>query len=207
MANKRNNIRSRVEEILKAEAKGVMSIPTDNPYLEVLKIFHSSIKKHGKIVVTGVGKAGDVGRKIVSTFNSTGLNSIFLSPLDARHGDLGVIGKNDTMLLISNSGKTNEIVELISLVHNMHPEIKTICLTANPKSPLAKESDHILSTECRAEVCPLGLTPTTSVITMLVVADILTVLSMEERGYSPEEYQLRHHSGYLGKKAKKMSGK
>lgn len=207
MANKRNNIHTRVEEILKTEADGIMSIPLDNPYKEVLRNFHSSVKKHGKIVVTGVGKAGDVGRKIVSTLNSTGLNSIFLSPLDARHGDLGVIGKNDTMLLISNSGKTNEITELITLVHNMYPEIKTVCLTANPNSPLAKKSDYILSTACNREVCPLGLTPTTSVITMLAVADILMVLSMEERGYSPEEYQLRHHSGYLGKKAKKMSKK
>lgn len=197
----------RVEEILQAEAKGILAIPKDNPYAEVVKALHRSHKKHGKIIVTGVGKAGDVGRKIVSTFNSTGLSAVFLSPLDARHGDLGVIGKHDVLFLISNSGKTSEIVELVTLVETLSPTVNTVCLTSRADSPLARASDYVLTTGCTSEVCPLGLTPTTSVITMLAVADIVTVLSMEARNYSPREYHLRHHSGYLGKKAKTMAKK
>ena len=194
----------RVEEILESEAAGILAIPKDNPYQEVLRILHQTVKKRGKVVVTGVGKAGDVGRKIVSTFNSTGVSAVFLSPLDARHGDLGVVGPHDMLFLISNSGKTTEITELIELVKKVYRDVQTVCLTGNPKSPLAKTADYILDTGCRDEVCPLGLTPTTSVITMLAVADVLTVLSMEERGYSSKEYYQRHHSGYLGKKAKQM---
>lgn len=198
---------NRVEEILRAEADGILAIPKDNPYAEVVKALHRSHKKHGKIIVTGVGKAGDVGRKIVSTFNSTGLSAVFLSPLDARHGDLGVVGKHDVLFLISNSGKTSEIVELVTLVEKMHPEINTVSLTSTKNSPLAQASDYALVTGCTSEVCPLGLTPTTSVLTMLAVADVLTVLSMEARRYTPKEYHLRHHSGYLGKKAKTMAKK
>jgi arabinose-5-phosphate isomerase len=168
---------------------------------------HTTAGKHGKVVVTGVGKAGDVGRKIVSAFNSTGVSAVFLSPLDARHGDLGVIGAHDLLFLISNSGKTSEITELVTLARRLHPKIKTVCLTGNPRSPLARAADYVLATGNPKEVCPLGLTPTTSVLAMLAIADVLTVLSMKSRNYSPREYQLRHHGGYLGRKAKKLARK
>lgn len=199
-------VAARAREVLESEAASLLAIPINNPYAEVVTALHRAHKKNGKIVVTGVGKAGDVGRKIVSTFNSTGLTSVFLSPLDARHGDLGVVGKCDVLLLISNSGKTTEIVELVKLVEKLHPEVTTVCLTSAPRSPLARASDLTLSTGCVGEVCPLGLTPTTSVITMLAVADILTVLSMEARNYSSAEYHLRHHGGYLGAKARRLAG-
>ncbi len=195
----------RIDKILRSEAAAIVAIPRENPYEEVVKALHRAHRAHGKIIVTGVGKAGDVGRKIVSTFNSVGLSAVFLSPLDARHGDLGVVGKHDVLFLVSNSGKTSEIVELVELVEKLHPEIDTVCLTSRKDSPLARASDYALITGCTSEVCPLGLTPTTSVITMLAVADVVTVLSMEERSYTPDEYHLRHHSGYLGKKAKKLA--
>jgi arabinose-5-phosphate isomerase len=194
-----------VKEILYAESAAVMTVPTDNPYHEALDIIHATQKKHGRLVVSGVGKAGDVGKKIVSTFNSTGIPSLFLSPLDAKHGDLGVIGPNDALFLISNSGKTTEIVELVALAKNLHPKIKTICLTSNKASALGASVDVVLDTGNPKELCPFGLTPTTSVIAMLVVADILVVLSMKERDYTVAEYHKRHHGGYLGAKAKKMS--
>ncbi len=204
---KTKNLVKEIDAILQAEAAGILAIPRDNPYQKVLNAIHASAKKHGKLIVTGTGKAGDVGRKIVSTFNSTGVSAVFLSPLDARHGDLGVVGKNDVIFLISNSGKTNEVVELVELVRRMHPHIQTVCLTARPDSPLALAADYVLDTGCRSEVCPLGLTPTTSVLTMLAVADILVVLSMRQRNYSPKEYYLRHHGGYLGSKAKRLAKK
>lgn len=200
-------MKSSIRQILETEAAGVLGVPLDNPFDKVIALLHATSKKHGKVVVTGVGKAGDVGRKIVSAWNSTGISAIFLSPLDARHGDLGVIGKHDLLFLISNSGKTSEITELVALARRLHPKIKTICLTGNPTSPLAKAADYTLRTGNPKEVCPLGLTPTTSVLAMLAIADVLTVLSMQSRRYSPAEYQKRHHGGYLGKKAKKMAKK
>jgi arabinose-5-phosphate isomerase len=193
-----------ISKILRQEAEAILAIPADNPYTQVVSLMHAARKKHGKVVVSGVGKAGDIGRKIVSTFNSTGVSALFLSPLDARHGDLGVIGPHDLLFLISNSGRTTEITELIALARRIHP-LKVVCLTGNPRGPLARAADFVLATGNPKEVCPLGLAPTTSAIAMLAIADVLTVLSMEARKYSPREYQLRHHSGYLGKKAKRIA--
>lgn len=192
---------SKIKKLLDAEAAAVQNIPLSNPFLKVLSVIHKSQRKHGKLVVTGVGKAGDVGRKIVSTFNSAGISSVFLSPLDARHGDLGLIGARDVLFLISNSGKTNEITELIALARRLHKNIPVICLTGNEKSPLARLADLVLWTGNPREVCPLNLTPTSSVLAMLAIADVLTVLSIEARNYTAADYKKRHHSGYLGTKA------
>ncbi len=197
-----------VREIIAVERLAIEGIPLDNPYKKVLRLIHSSQKKSGRLIVSGVGKAGDVGRKIVSTFNSTGINAFFLSPLDAAHGDLGALHKNDVLFLISNSGKTREVLELTKLARKLYPRIETVGLTGSTKSPLAKEVDEVLFTGAPKEACPLGLTPTSSAIAMLVIADILTILSIEERNFTVEQYRLRHHGGYLGKKARKIfSGK
>jgi arabinose-5-phosphate isomerase len=194
-----------IQSLLDAEARAVQNVPLSNPFTQVLSVIHKSQKRHGKLVVTGVGKAGDVGRKIVSTFNSAGISSVFLSPLDARHGDLGMIGPRDVLFLISNSGKTNEITELIFLTRALHTKIPIICLTGNEKSPLASSADYVLWTGNPKEICPLNLTPTSSVLAMLAIADVLTVLSIESRKYTAAEYKKRHHSGYLGTRAAKKT--
>lgn len=121
-----------------------------------------------------------------------------LHPSEAQHGDLGILQKNDLLLLISNSGKTREIVELTRLAHNLDPDLKFIVITGNPDSPLAKESDVCLSTGKPAEVCVLGMTPTTSTTAMTVIGDILVVQTMKETGFTIAEYSKRHHGGYLG---------
>lgn len=193
-----------IHTILKTEAEAILSLPADNPYDQVVQLLGKTVKARGHLVVSGVGKAGDVGRKIASTFNSTGVNSVFLSPLDAQHGDLGVIHDNSVLFVISNSGKTREILELITLAKRMHPRLRTIALTGDKKSPVAQASDLVLSTGCPKEVCPIGLTPTTSVIAMLALADVLTVLSMKARKFTARDYAKRHHGGYLGTKAKKL---
>ena len=130
---------------------------------------------------------------------------MFLSTNDASHGNLDILGKNDVLFLISNSGKTNEIVELVHLAKELHAGIPTICLTSHEQSPLGKVVDYALRTGNPKEVCPLGLTPTSSVLAMLAVADVLTVLSMEKRKYTADQYRKRHHSGSLGKKAVRMA--
>lgn len=194
-----------VSELLKLEADAILKIPSDNPFDAVARVLNACVKAKGHVVVSGVGKAGDVGRKISSTFNSTGVNSVFLSPLDAQHGDLGVIHDTSVLFVISNSGKTREILELVELSKRLHPKIKSVALTGDHRSPLAQVVDHVLYTGCPGEICPLGLTPTTSVIAMLAIADVVTVLSMKSRNFSSRDYAKRHHSGYLGKKAKKAS--
>ena len=196
-----------VAEILKAEAGAILNIPKDNPYGKALDAIHASVKKHGTVVVSGVGKAGDIGQKISSTFNSVGIRSVFLSPLNAAHGDLGIVHKNSVLLVLSNSGKTDELLELIALVRNLHRMVKVIAITGNKKSPIASLSNVVLHTGNPKEVGPLGLVPTTSTTTMLVIGDILTVLSMDKRKFTAHEYQKHHHGGYIGKRAKKLARK
>ena len=123
------------------------------------------------------------------------------------YGDLGILQKNDLLLLISNSGKTREIVELTRLAHNLDPDLKFIVITGNPDSPLAKESDVCLSTGKPAEVCVLGMTPTTSTTAMTVIGDILVVQTMKETGFTIAEYSKRHHGGYLGEKSRSLCEK
>ena len=159
-------------------------------------------KKSGKVVVSGMGKAGQIGMNIATTLSSTGTPSVSIHPSEAQHGDLGLLQKNDVLLLVSNSGKTREILEFIELAKNLYNSIPVISLTGNKNSPLAKVSNECLFTGNPKEICPLGLTPTTSTTVMTVVGDILVVSMMKKIKFSKNNYAKRHHSGYLGKKAK-----
>ena len=131
---------------------------------------------------------------------------MFLHPSEAQHGDLGIIQKNDLLLLLSNSGKTREIVELVQLARVLNPEIPIIVITGNPESQLGTHGDVTLSTGNSPEVCPLGLTPTTSTTMMTVMGDVLVVATMQKIGFTKEEYAKRHHGGYLGHKSSGQSG-
>ena len=154
-----------------------------------------------------MGKAGQIAHDIATTFSSTGTPSIFLHPSEAQHGDLGILQENDVLLAISNSGKTREIIELIDLKNNLYPDIPVIVITSNENSPLAQKADSYILTGAPAEVCPLGLTPTTSTTVMTVIGDALVVLMMEKIGFNAKDYAKRHHGGYLGMKSRKISGK
>lgn len=191
-----------IHEILEAEAAAIRGIPADNPFVKCAALFIEAAKGGGKVVVSGVGKAGEIGKKIATTLCSVGVPSVFLHPLEAQHGDLGILHANDVILLISNSGKTREILELASLARRMHQAIRLVTLTGNRESEVARVSDWVLWNGNPREVCPLGLTPTTSTTTMAVIGDILAVLVVRLSDYKAHEYALRHHSGYLGEKAK-----
>ena len=196
-------MQKRIQELLELEAKAIDNIPVDNSYENTIRIIKTAVHDNGgKLIASGMGKAGQIAINIATTFSSTGTPSVFLHPSDAQHGDLGVIQPNDALLLVSNSGKTREILELFKLARNLRPEIKIIALVGNPESPLGELSDVTLSTGHPKEVCPLGLTPTTSTTTMTVIGDILVVLMMEHIGFSAEEYAKRHHGGYLGQKSR-----
>lgn len=149
-----------------------------------------------------MGKAGQIALNMATTFCSTGTPAVYLHPSEAQHGDLGILQNHDVLLLISNSGRTREVEELIHLTKNLMPDIQIIGITRNPDSPLAKMADVTLFTGETVEVCPLGLTPTTSTTVMTVIGDLLVYGVMEQIGFTKEEYSKRHHGGYLGVKSK-----
>jgi arabinose-5-phosphate isomerase len=197
-------IQSKIKDLINKEIEAIQNIPIDGIIQQAVDLIYEQVhQKHGKVVISGMGKAGQIGHNIATTLSSTGTPTIFLHPSEAQHGDLGVVQANDVLLLISNSGKTREIIELEHLAKRLHPEIKIIGLTGNPEGPLAQFSDITLSTGNPKEICPLGLTPTTSTTVMSVVGDVLVVLLMERIGFTKEEYAKRHHSGYLGDMARK----
>ncbi len=195
-----------IQELLQKEAQAVLNIPINDHYEEAVNLIVEQVyKKKGKLITSGMGKAGQIAMNIATTFCSTGIPSVFLHPSEAQHGDLGIIQDNDIMLLISNSGKTREIVELTTLTHKLNPDIKYIVITGNPDSPLANEANICLFTGHPKEVCILGLTPTTSTTIMTVIGDILVVETMKKTKFTVEDYSKRHHGGYLGQKSRALS--
>jgi arabinose-5-phosphate isomerase len=197
----------KIKNILEAEAAAIHNIPVNNSFEKAISLLYTSIHiNHGKLIASGMGKAGQIAINIATTFSSTGSPAVFLHPSDAQHGDIGVIQQNDILLLVSNSGKTREILELFQLSRNLCPEIPIIVLTGNANSPLGEQSDVVLTTGNPPEVCILGLTPTTSTTAMTVIGDVLVVLMMERIGFSAAEYAKRHHGGYLGHKSRSASG-
>jgi arabinose-5-phosphate isomerase len=200
-------MKDRIKIILKAEADAVLNIPVTICFEHAVGMIYEHVHvRKGKLVTSGMGKAGQIAHDFATTFSSTGTPSIFLHPSEAQHGDLGVLQENDLLMVISNSGKTREIDELLILKDNLYPEIPVIVITGNEKSPLAQKADCVIFTGAPKEVCTLGLTPTTSTTVMTVIGDVLVVLLMEKIGFTAESYAKRHHGGYLGKKSRQKTG-
>ena len=188
-----------LRDILEREATAVSSLPLGNEYPEAVRLILRHVHEGGgRLITSGMGKAGQIAQNIATTFSSTGTPAFFLHPAEAQHGDLGIIREGDLLLLVSNSGKTREILELIRLAKVLVPGIPFISITGDATSELARRSDVTLYTGHPAEVCPLGLTPTTSTTVMTVMGDLLVVSVMEAIGFTHEEYAKRHHGGYLG---------
>jgi len=196
---------SEIKNLLQAEANAILNIPVSDNFARAIDLIYQSVHiNKGKLVASGMGKAGQIALNIATTLCSTGTPAVFLHAAEAQHGDLGVIQQNDVLLLISNSGKTREILELVKLSRRMFPVIPFIVITGNTRSPLAEVTDIVIHTGYPAEICPLGLTPTTSTTTMTVIGDILVVLLMKKIGYSTQDYAKRHHGGYLGEKSRNL---
>lgn len=192
-----------INKYIDQEVKAIKNIPINGIIENVIDVIFQNVHlKNGKVIVSGMGKAGQIGMNIATTLSSTGTPAVSIHPSEAQHGDLGLLQKNDVLLLISNSGKTREILEFIDLAKKLYNNIPVISLTGDQNSPLAKVSNECLFTGNPKEICPLGLTPTTSTTVMTVVGDILVVSMMKKIKFSKEDYAKRHHSGYLGKKAK-----
>ncbi|MCC3702484.1 arabinose-5-phosphate isomerase KdsD [Rouxiella badensis] len=152
----------------------------------------------GKIIVMGMGKSGHVGRKMAATFASTGTPAFFVHPGEASHGDLGMVSKQDIVILISNSGESHEILALIPVLKRL--DIRLICLTANPESSMGKAADVHICVKVPKEACPLGLAPTSSTTAAMVMGDALAVALLEARGFTAEDFALSHPGGALGRK-------
>ena len=195
-----------IHELLRREAQAVLDIPVTDAYDKAVCLIVEQVhQKKGKLVTSGMGKAGQIAMNIATTFCSTGIPAAFLHPSEAQHGDLGILQENDLLLLISNSGKTREIIELTDLAKGLNPNLKKIVITGNPDSPLAEAADICIATGHPDEVCPLGMTPTTSTTVMTVIGDILVVETMKRTGFTIEEYSKRHHGGYLGERSRELS--
>lgn len=198
-----------IQDILSAEVRAIQSIPESNDYETAVSLILRQVhgERRGRLITSGMGKAGQIALNMATTFSSTGTPAYFLHPSEAQHGDLGMVCPDDVLLLISNSGKTREVIELVELARHMIPSIPIILITGNIDSPLAKVVDVVLSTGSPKEVCPLGLTPTTSTTVMTVLGDVLVVETMQRIGFDHEAYAKRHHGGYLGHLSREQAKK
>ena len=187
-----------VDNIIQEQINSIKAINKDG----IEEAVSAILECNGKIVVTGMGKAGLIGRKISATLSSTGTPSIFMHPAEAQHGDLGLLDSSDMILALSNSGRTREIIESCFLAKDLFPNIKIITITSNKESDLATNSSIVIETGAYPEVCPLGMAPTSSTTAMLVIGDIISMLVMQEKEVTLKEYSMRHHGGYLGYLAK-----
>ncbi len=195
-----------IRRVIAQEAQAVLNIPVEDSFVKAIElIFERVHQKKGKLVASGMGKAGQIAANIATTFCSTGTPAVFLHPSDSQHGDLGVVQQNDVLLFISNSGKTREIVELAELANRLHSGLPLILISSNPDCEMAKKADAFIYTGNPKEVCPLGLTPTTSTTIMTVIGDALVVSMMNRIGFSAEDYAKRHHGGYLGDKSREKA--
>ncbi|MCB1180654.1 MAG: KpsF/GutQ family sugar-phosphate isomerase [Chlamydiia bacterium] len=167
-------------------------------YKECERIFYSLLESKGVLFFTGVGKSGFVAQKIAATLMSTGTKAFFLPPTDALHGDLGMVEKEDKIFILSKSGQTEELLQLLPPLRNKG--VHTIALTSNNKSKLAASADDHVLLPCEQELCPFDLAPTTSTEVQLLFGDVLAMALMEAKGISLEEYASNHPGGSLGRK-------
>ena len=195
-----------VRKVFQQESDAINNIPVTESFESAIELIHQQVhEKGGKLVLSGMGKAGEIAKNISTTFSSTGTPAVFLHPSDSQHGDLGVIQENDVLMLISNSGKTREILELIELSRRLYEDLPLVAITGHEDSELVDIADVTLLTGDPAEVCPLGLSPTTSTTVMTVIGDALIVLMMNKIGFTNEAYAKRHHGGYLGNKSREQT--
>jgi arabinose-5-phosphate isomerase len=195
-----------IKDLLKLEAEAILNIPASESFNAAIELIYKMAHlKRGKVIISGMGKAGQIAENIATTFSSTGTPSVFLHPSEAQHGDLGILRENDVLIVLSNSGKTREIVELIELARNLIEDLPVIVITGNPDSVLPGVANVTLFTGNPKEVCPLGLSPTTSTTTMTVIGDVLVVLLMKKINFTAQDYAKRHHGGYLGVKSRNQA--
>jgi len=185
------------QKVVKIEADAVSSLQRsiNKEFVKAVNVIYNS---RGRVVLTGMGKSGLIARKIVATLNSTGTAAIYLHPTDALHGDLGMVRKDDVVIIISKSGSTEELSKLIPMLKRLG--VKLIGMSGNSKSELVNECDIFLNITVKEEACPHDLAPTSSTTAALVMGDALSVALLEKRGFTVEDFAVLHPGGSLGKR-------
>jgi len=192
---KSSSLIKQAREVLQIEAQGILDlIERIGPEFE--QAVEMILNSKGRVIFTGIGKSGLVGRKIMATLNSTGTPSLFLHPVEAVHGDLGVVTANDIVIAISNSGYTNELVNILPILKNLGAKLIAFC--GDPESPLAKQSHLFINVGVEREACPLGLAPTTSTTAALAMGDALAVVLINRKQFNIKDFKRFHPGGSLG---------
>lgn len=195
--NRLNNVREYATQCLKDEAQALLDlIPQLDHHFD--KAVEMMFNCKGKVIVTGVGKSGNIGAKIAATLSSTGTPAFFINPLDVYHGDLGVMTADDVVLALSNSGQTDELLRFIPAI--LHRGVPLIGMSRNPNSLLAKYSVAHITVKVDKEACPLNLAPTSSTTAALAMGDALAVALMQVRNFKPTDFARFHPGGELGKR-------
>ena len=193
------DIKQRMQAVLRAEAEAIRAVNVSQDFVTAVEVMQGC---EGKILTTGIGKAGHIAKKFAATLCSTATPADFVHPAEAAHGDLGLVGANDVMIAFSTSGKSREVIEILEM--SRHLGVTTIIgVTSHPDSELREHSDLVLDMGIIADPCPLGLTPSASMAVMLAISDAIALALLEQKGVTREDYGLRHHGGYLGKAARK----
>ena len=195
--NRLKNVRAYASQCLKDEAQSLLDLipQLDHHFDKALEMMFNC---KGKVIVTGVGKSGNIGAKIAATLSSTGTPAFFINPLDVYHGDLGVMTADDVVLALSNSGQTDELLRFIPAI--LHRGVPLIGMSRNPNSLLAKYSVAHITVRVDKEACPLNLAPTSSTTAALAMGDALAVALMQVRNFKPTDFARFHPGGELGKR-------
>jgi len=192
------NIKERMRAVVAAEAAAIAAIDVTDDFEKAVRIL---LDCRGKVLTSGIGKAGHIARKFAATLCSTATPADFIHPAEAAHGDLGLVGKDDVMIAFSTSGKSVEVLEILELSRHLGVT-HIIGVTSHPDSALRDHCEVILDMGECPEACPLGLTPTTSMAVMLAISDAVAVALMEQKGVTKADWGKRHHGGYLGRMAR-----
>ncbi len=189
------SILKRIKQVLDIESQAIRDLKVDESYIKAIELLSNT---RGRVVLTGMGKAGIIAQKISATMASTGTPSLWLHPAEAVHGDLGRVTRDDVVIALSNSGETEEIKNLLPVIKRIGAQL--IAITGNPKSTLAKYSDVVINARVEKEACPFNLAPTASTTAMLAVGDALAIALLELKGFKEDDYALFHPAGTLGKR-------
>lgn len=192
------NYFTRVQGFLRVESEAIAQTASRLQSNEVERVVQMLASCRGKIVILGVGKSGIIAQKIAATMTSTGTPAINLHPSDALHGGIGLVNADDVVMILSNSGETDEVIEMLPYLKRR--QVPIIALVGNPKSTLARRADAIIDGSVEQEACPLNLAPTTSTTVALALGDALALTLMEVKGLTPADFAINHPAGQLGKR-------
>jgi arabinose-5-phosphate isomerase len=197
MTEKKAELLEQARRVLRIEANAIYALVdrVDDGLIKAIDILYDCT---GKVVVTGMGKSGLIGKKIAATLASTGTPALFLHPAEGGHGDIGMVTKGDAVIAISNSGETDEIIKILPVLERLG--IKLIALTGNLKSTLSKASDVVLNVSVQEEACPMGLVPTASTTAVLAMGDALAVALLSKREFKEADFAFFHPGGNLGRR-------